>query len=120
MVTGPGTLSRSVQSPILHYASSSQFYNKLVAHENRHVQHWTSGMNSDLYLVSSLMAVLSPLTSSTQDGLKAQISNTWNQSWAPGQNSIYQSRLPEADAYSVSDPVPPTYFYQGSCGNGGV
>jgi len=122
VVTGPGTLSRSVQSPIIYFASSSQFYNKVVAHENRHVQQWTSGMNSDLYLVSSLMTALSPLTSSTQDGLKAQISNTWNQSWAPSQNSIFQSRLAaaEADAYSVSDPIAPLYFYQSSCGGGGM
>jgi hypothetical protein len=122
VVTGPGTLSRSVQSPIIYYASTSQFYNKTVAHENEHVKQWTSGMNSDLYLVSSLMAALSPLTSTTQAGLKAQISNTWNQSWLPSQNSIYQSRLPaaEADAYSVSDPIAPQYYYQSTCGTGGM
>ena len=122
VVTGPGTLSRSVQSPIIYYASSSQFYNKTLAHENEHVKQWTSGMNSDLYLVSSLMAALSPLTSTTQAGLNAEISNTWNQSWLPSQNSIYLSRLPaaEADAYSVSDPIAPQYYYQSTCGTGGV
>ena len=122
VVTGPGTLSRSVQSPIIYYASSSQFYNKVLAHENEHVKQWTSGMNSDLYLVSSLMAALSPLTSTTQDGLKAEISNTWNQSWMPSQDSVYQSRLPaaEADAYQVSDPIPPQYYYQSTCGARGM
>jgi len=117
VVTGPGSLERDVGSVIIYYTTSSQFYNKTAAHENKHVAQWTSGMLSDLYLVSDLMTQLSPLTDATQDGLNAKISNTMT-SWRQGQSSIFQSRraAAEAEAYSVSDPIPPLYFYQSSCG----
>ncbi len=67
------------------------------------------------------LARLPRLTDSTQDGLNAQISNAMT-SWRQGQFSIYQSRLPaaEADAYSVSDPIAPMYAYQSTCAGNSI
>ena len=117
-VTGRGSLDRSAPSKQVYYGTSSQFYNKVNAHENKHVAQWnTGGMNADLYLVSSLMSELSPLTAPTLDVLKAKITSTWN-AWNTAQQAIHQSRhgALEAEAFVVSDPIAPQYMYQGSCG----
>jgi hypothetical protein len=121
VVTGQGSLSRVVASPVVVYATTSQFYNKVYAHENEHYVQWTSGMNSDLYVVANLMTVLSPLTGTTQADLQNEISSAWN-TWTGNQHSTYVSRLPaaEADAYQVSDPISPQYIYQSSCGAKGL
>jgi hypothetical protein len=118
VVTGAGSLARSAPSKTVYYPASSQFYNKVNQHENKHVQQWgTGGINQDLYLVSSLMSQLSPLTDATENGLKAKINNAMA-SWNQGQAAIHQSRhaAMEAEAYAVSDAIAPQYRYQSSCG----
>jgi hypothetical protein len=121
IVTGQGSLERVVQSPQINFVSTSQFYNKTIQHENKHVQQWTSGMLSDLYVVSNLMSQLSPLTGTTQADLQNQISAAMS-TWNINQNSIYLSRkaAAEAEAYQVSDPIAPQYIYQSTCGGNGL
>jgi hypothetical protein len=86
------------------------------AHENKHYQQWTSGMNSDLYVVSNLMTQLSPLTGTTQADLQNKIIDTTN-SWNLDQQNVWASRhsAAEAEAYQVSDPIAPQYVYQSTC-----
>jgi hypothetical protein len=113
VVVNSGTITRGTPVPTINVPINSQFYNKTVVHENRHVQQYVSGMNSDLFLVSSLMAVLSPLTDPTQAGLNAQIETAFN-NWYNGQSAwitVRRSAL-ESDAHAVSDPVSPMYAYQ--------
>jgi hypothetical protein len=116
VVVNSGSLTRGTPSATINIPSSSQFYNKTLTHENRHVTQWSSGMLSDLLLVSSLMTQLSPLTDATQAGLMTKINNA-SISWFDGQETIYNSRLTaaEKDAYNVSDPIAPQYLYQ-NCG----
>jgi len=116
VVVNSGTIARIAPVPTIHVPINSQFYNKTLIHENRHVQQYVSGMNSDLFTVDSLMAVLSPLTDPTQAGLRAKIMQAFNE-WLSGQNAavIIRSSVMEADAYSVSDNVLPQYAYQ-NCG----
>jgi hypothetical protein len=116
VVVNSGSLARGTPSATIYIPSSSQFYNKTVTHENRHVTQWSSGMLSDLLLVASLMTQLSPLTDATQAGLMTKINNA-SLSWFNSQEAIYNSRLPaaEKDAYNVSDPIAPQYLYQ-NCG----
>ena len=113
VVLNSGTLTRGTPVPTINVPSSSQFYNKTVIHENRHVQQYVSGIMSDLFQISSLMADLSPLTDPTQAGLSAKVA-TAAQNWYNGQvTSVDLRRLViESDAHSVSDPVSPMYAYQ--------
>ena len=116
VVINSGTLARNVQSPVMNVPQDSQFYSKTLRHEEKHVEQWTSGMFSDLLLISDLMTQLSPLTDTTQAGLSAQLGAA-STSWYNNQISIYQSRLPaaEREAYAVSDQLDPKYIYQ-NCG----
>ena len=97
----------------IHVPSGSQFHNKTVVHENRHVQQYQTGMNSDLFTVASLMAQISQLTDATSAGLTAKIVQEFN-NWHAGQLALVQIRraAAEQDAHSVSDPILPQYAYQ--------
>lgn len=116
-VVNSGTLARNLQPAVIHVPQTSQFYNKVAAHEGKHVEQWASGMFSDLFLISSLMAQLSPLTDATAPGLSAKLGAA-STSWFNSQGSVYQSRLPaaEREAHAVSDPMAPRYVFQ-RCGN---
>jgi hypothetical protein len=116
VVVNSGNLTRNTPEVTINVPFNSQFYNKTVIHENRHRQQYVSGMNSDLFTVDSLMAQLSPLTDPTQAGLNAKIAQAFT-AWLSGQNAavIIRSSVMEADAYSISDNVPPQYAYQ-NCG----
>jgi hypothetical protein len=115
-VSGPGTMTRLIAPPEILVLPTSQFYDKTVAHENQHVLQYTIGLNSDLYTVAGIMAVLSPLTDSTAAGLKSKI-DTAAQAYLDSQNALAKSRrdAAEIDAYNVSDPILPRYAYQ-RCG----
>jgi hypothetical protein len=115
-VQSAGNVTRNTPVPTINPASTSQFYDKTLQHENKHVQQYVSGSASDLYTVSGLMAVLSPLTDSTQAGLEAQINqNTLN--YYASQGNILNARRSqlEKEAYAVSDSIAPKYLYQ-NCG----
>src|SRR5262249_25396611 len=73
VVVDGGTLARKLPVPMIYVPASSQFYEKVVAHENKHVEQWKTGMLSDLYAVSSLMEILAPLTDPTQEGLSKKL-----------------------------------------------
>jgi hypothetical protein len=116
VVTGPGTLARVTHQAVINVPASSQFYNKVRTHEEKHVEQWATGMLSDLLQIPDLMAQLSPLTDATEAGLLAKI-NATAQTWFDSQRDIYRNRLPaaEKEAYAVSDSLSPQYIYQ-NCG----
>jgi hypothetical protein len=113
VVVNSGTITRNTPVTVIYVPIDSQFYNKTVIHENRHVQQFVSGMNSDTFTVASLMAQLSPLTDSTQAGLNAKIVQAFND-WYLGQVVSVNLRIlaMEQDAHSISDIVIPQYAYQ--------
>jgi len=115
-ISGSGTLARNAPPVTIKVAPSSQFYNKLLQHENVHVQQYLTGMLSDLYTVPGLMAVLSPLTDSTYDGLLSKVAAAFT-GYIKSQNVLLQQRhdAGEIEAYNLSDIFSPRYFYQ-RCG----
>jgi hypothetical protein len=117
VVIDTGTLKRNLPTPEIFVPRSSQFYEKVEAHENRHVEQWKTGMLSDLYTISSLWAVLSPLTDTTQEGLSRKL-GTSSILWVNQQDREFQRRLraAEKEAHQVSDQIAPRYCYQ-YCGS---
>jgi hypothetical protein len=116
-VTGRGTMTRSAPVVTINIPSTSQFYNKAVAHENQHVANWgPGGVLSDLWTVDGLFSLLSPLTDATEQGLKNKIASTTN-SWDANQTAIFNSRrrADEQAAYAASDPVGPQYLGMWQC-----
>ena len=115
-VSGPGTLARATPPVTIFLAPASQFYNKSAQHENVHVQQYLTGMLSDLYTVSGLMAVLSPLTDPTSDGLTSKYLAATT-AYLKSQKALLVARTDavEIEAYNVSDVIAPRYFYQ-RCG----
>jgi hypothetical protein len=113
VVVDAGTLARNLPTPVIYVPASSQFYSKVTAHENKHVEQWKTGMLSDLYAISSLMAVLSPLTDATQGGLSKKLGEA-SLAWVEQQDREFQRRLraAEKEAHEVSDPIAPRYCYQ--------
>jgi hypothetical protein len=116
VVTGTGTMSRQAPVVTIYPLSTSQFYQKTVAHENKHVDQYMTGMMSDLFTVSSLFTQLSPLTDVSQQGLITKINNT-TVSWynSEGAKWTTRQRASEQEAHGVSDPIIPKYLYQWNC-----
>ena len=64
------------------------------------------------------LTLVSGLTDATEAGLNAKIDLAYDnfiRSERAIMLPIINSRQPEIEAYSVSDPIPPQYFYQGVC-----
>lgn len=116
IVLGTGGMVRRTPAVRIHVPTTSQFYQKTVAHENKHVEQYTNGMLSDLYTVASLFAQFAPLTDSTEQGLIDKINNA-TLAWYNSQNAVAESRRRsvEQEAHAVSDPISPLYRYQWNC-----
>jgi hypothetical protein len=110
-------MTRTAPVPHVNVPTTSQFYTKAETHENQHVANWASGgVLGDLWTVDGLFALLSPLTDSTEQGLKNKIANT-TISWDANQTTIFNSRkrADEQAAYAASDPVGPQYLGMWQC-----
>lgn len=118
--TGPGTLSRVTQrTPTINVPSTSQFYNKTLAHENVHIPQWNSGQVLGNYVtVNGFVSFISNLSASSENALLAQLPTALNNYLITEVNAIISSgALSQAEiaAYNVSDPIAPMYAYQ-RCG----
>jgi hypothetical protein len=116
VVVNSGTLARNTSPAVIHVPATSQFHNKTVQHENRHVHQWNAGLLANVYSINSLMNVLFPLTDPTQAGLQQQMNNA-SLAWFNNETNTYNGLIPaaERDAYNISDPIAPMYVYQ-NCG----
>ncbi len=117
VVANQGDWTRNLPTPDIRVPASSQFYNKTVIHENKHVAGYgPGGTNADLYLISDLYSRVSGLTDGTEDGLRNKIIGAWL-TWTIQQDTktAMRSRQDEIQAYQVSDSVDPRYLYQGRC-----
>jgi hypothetical protein len=117
-ITGSGTLKR-VPNPLkMRIPRTSQFYEKVMKHEQVHVKQFENGILSDLFRVDSLMKWLQKANLSDterqplEQKIFAEISN-----WKQGQQQAMMKRLPaaEREAYAVSDQIAPRYIFQ-NCG----
>jgi hypothetical protein len=108
--------------PVLKaFTSQSQFYEKVVAHEDVHVNQYMPGglyhLNEDLYSATAARNTIIGLTDATAEGLDDKIEQAFQEWWA-GQTNLDTQRLvqAEAQAYAVSDGMAPPYKYQSQCG----
>jgi len=119
-VLGLGTLRRDVPTSYsVNVAQSSQFYSKLAQHEQVHVDQWKQGsghLYGDLFLVSVFFSQIANLTASSQSSLTSQVRSAQD-AFIQEQGGEAANRQPQAEheAYAVSDPINPQYFYQ-NCG----
>lgn len=112
-VTGMGNLA--IVAPIIsvvHVPQSSQFYSKVLQHEQKHV----SDLSSGYFKVTDFYAQIVNFTDSTQFGLFVQISQAAGSfiSAELARSDADRTQL-EQSAYGVSDLVAPQYMYQ-NCG----
>lgn len=121
VVLDKGTWTRGQPNVQIFVPASSQFYNKTVAHENKHAQQWISGLMSDLYQIEgpgSAMEAVSSVTDPDYATFSQKLLNAFN-AWANNQSAQADARKPQAEteAHAVSDPIAPQYLYQNSCGS---
>jgi hypothetical protein len=111
VLTGRGSMARTQPVVTMFISSRNQFYQKVLAHENKHVQQWQTGMVSDLVTVDGLWQAISGLSDATQQGLINKIQNA-AVVWLNGQYGIADQRrnAVEAEAFSVSATIPPLYL----------
>jgi glycerol kinase len=115
-VSGQGTAVRKTYAKIIYVPSTSQFYNKVSKHEEKHELQVSSGIASQLWLVSNFMNQISAFTDSTEAGLRTKINNAalaWDSTQLAAWNAMRTQA--EQEAYAVSDPLNPQYAFQ-NCG----
>lgn len=95
----------------------SQFLGKVTAHENVHVQQFTSGLFSAYWDPIAAYNLVRNFTYTTHAALSARLSAAID-AYHAGQDALVEAQMPgaEAQAYVVSDPIAPMYFYQAACG----
>lgn len=108
--------------PVLNaFTSQSQFYEKVVAHEDVHVDQYMPGglyhLDEDLYSATAARNVIIGLTDATAERLDNKIEQAFQEWWA-SQTNLDTQRLVQAEAegYAASDGIAPQYVYQGQCG----
>lgn len=112
----PGTLTRVPDSVIYFIPSTSQFYPKVSTHENVHVQQQTSGIASNIMVVSSLWEKIQDKVAFSEEGL-ARTVNPIVEKFVKVESEKLEAlrRDMEIGAFNVSDPIPPRYKYQRRC-----
>ena len=115
-VIGRGTLERVPSPIVMRTPLTSQFYDKTYRHEEIHVGQYATGIFSDLYLIENVMPRLLQLSDPNRQVLEQRAFQTV-EDWRTEQNVILRERLrrAEREAYTVSDPIAPSYLFQRAC-----
>lgn len=101
----------------VYVSSSSQFFMKVDAHEQEHLNHFQPGnLFGNILLVSDFYDRIKDFTASTQQALANLVVAEYGQ-FQMEQFMILEGLLGESEnrAYQVSDPIAPQYLYQKSC-----
>ncbi|MBA2378099.1 MAG: hypothetical protein H0V76_00825 [Blastocatellia bacterium] len=112
------SLTRVTQPATILIPSTSQFYDKIVAHEDVHVpQYHTGNLLGNYFTVDGFWTYLQSLnlSSSTQAGLMTQVEvaqNNYYLSQAAAMIASGDLATAEIAAYNVSDPRTPMFAYQ--------
>jgi hypothetical protein len=116
-ITGMGSLARRLPMKQVYVSSSSQFFMKVDAHEQEHLNHFQPGnLFGNILLVSDFYDRIKDFTASTQQALANLVVAEYGQ-FQMEQFMILEGLLGESEnrAYQVSDPIAPQYLYQKSC-----
>jgi hypothetical protein len=115
IVSSRGELSRVTGTPTVFVPNSSQFYQKIFAHESVHAQQQVSGIAQDIMSVDALWNRIRWLEAPTEVQLRLEFLRTKDNyfteqkdAWEKGKNAR------EIEAFAVSDQIPPKYFQR--CG----
>ena len=103
-----GTLARQVGSVTVNVPVTSQFYTKLLAHENFHVQQQTTGTARDIFSADNLWSRLKGLERKTSAALIEEVQKRIA-AYRRQQTVIWNngSDAREVEARDFSDPIPP-------------
>lgn len=127
-VVTQGTLDREdsfTDMVTIYLNENSQFYDKVHAHENEHVNQWTTGFMKDYFTVDGYWnfdtqydCKVKDLTAESEEALLQKLQYT-RSSWDLGQwtaaNTPENDAAMEEGAYAVSDEYAPRYLYEGEC-----
>ena len=94
--------------------ATSQFYSKLLAHEQVHVAQWgPTGLLGSNYSASGFFDAVKNLTDSSQAGLVGQI-NTVGQNYVDAGDARVAALCNQSElaAYTAVDSMAPQYLYQ--------
>ncbi len=115
------TFQRTNPFVYLYVPSTSQFRNKVLAHEFHHQDQYQPGgishLNEDLWNPEEAYDAVINLTHDTEDGLNNLIAGSL---WTYLATQAYideqvRREEAEAEAYAISDPIAPAYLYQSGC-----
>lgn len=114
---GPSHYYRTQPTVAINSLPGSQFRGKVTAHENVHVQQFTSGTFSAYWDPIAAYNLVRNFTDTTHEALSARLSAAID-AYNAGQDALVEAQMPgaEAQACVVSDPIAPMYFYQAACG----
>ncbi len=111
-----GNFSRYLGPTVYYLPTTSQFYSKMVAHENVHINQNLSGISSDISLAEPIKNRLEGLRAHNAIALMDLIydeKTKYDNEEGNKFGDIYKEM--ERLAYVVSDPILPMYFYQWNC-----
>jgi hypothetical protein len=116
VITGPGTIKRTLNTAVINVLATSQFYDKTLKHQQKHEEQWKTGMFSNLFTIQSLMAKLSVITDNSPQNNSAPFNKTivdTYKKWLDDEKDAYCKKYNDAEkeAYAVSDQLAPRYLY---------
>jgi hypothetical protein len=113
-ITGIGNMVRVLPIPNVLVTPTSQFFNKVLQHEQVHVNQWQpGGLVGDLYIPADLLSQVSGFTGTSQIDLTNKY-NTALQNYRAAEDVIFgmRNKQLEHQAYLTSDPIPPQFMVQ--------
>jgi hypothetical protein len=113
-ISGIGNLTRKIGNiKIPDIPSTSQFYQKILAHEQKHLDQQVNGLASNIWTVDNLWKKIRNYRAASEAelnkgllGLYKEFNNEEKKKWKLGKKAR------ELEAYSVGDKIPPFYLYQ--------
>jgi hypothetical protein len=116
-VKSQGFMQRFVPDEVISISPSSQFYNKVKAHEDKHMQQLNpGGLFGAFYQPADLFARMQSLSATSE----AQLHDLMNAAWVQydqDQKTFARDHVTSAEreAYDVSDAIAPRFLFQ-NCG----
>ncbi|HMP75169.1 MAG TPA: hypothetical protein PKE12_02620 [Kiritimatiellia bacterium] len=116
-ISGTGSLARIPAQVSSTLPAASQFYTKVLAHENQHKQDFDNGYNGHYFVtVAEFYSRIQGFTDSTLTGLAAKVSAEAASYYTDEAAEIDSLRgCLEVRAYQQSDPISPQYWHH-NCG----
>lgn len=115
-VAGSGTLTRVIEPVDNSLSPNSQFYDKVSKHEEQHVADLIAGPGKNLVTVDEFYPTIAHMTAPSEAALMVDIQIAYEAYLIQEEEQAFiLSECMEFNAYQVSDPIAPNYFYN-NCG----